>query len=268
MADRSLTPAMFWKVRGEMPLDIERIRVLRPQNEIHYFASLGSTMVEATRLAASGAPHGTVIVAEEQTAGIGRLGRSWQSQPELGIYLSILLHLPLSPGNLPVASLVLGLATAEAIQNSTQLACDLRWPNDVLINERKVAGILTHLVETYVVAGIGINVNHSTLPSDLRTPATSLRIESSGRLQSREDVIVNLLASIDAFCSMLATDGPQSILRVFSSASSYAIHRRVIVEESGAKGVTAGLDENGFLLVHSDTGGIQRIATGGVRPDC
>lgn len=250
-----------------MPLNVERVRILRPQNQIHYFQVIDSTMTEAARRAASGAPHGTVILAEEQTAGMGRLGRFWQSQPEVGIYCSILLRLPLSPASLPVASLVLGLATAEAIQTSTQLTCDLRWPNDVLINDRKVAGILTHLVETCVVAGIGINVNHTALPATFRTPATSLRVESGGRPQSREDVMVNLLESLDAFCSMLITEGTASILRVFSAASSYAMHRRVIVEESGAKGVTAGLDDSGFLLVHSDDGRIERVATGGVRPD-
>jgi BirA family biotin operon repressor/biotin-[acetyl-CoA-carboxylase] ligase len=250
-----------------MPLDIHKVLARRPQNEIHYFPSLGSTMIEATRLANSGASHGTVILANEQAAGMGRLGRSWESQPDVGIYCSILLRLPLSPGNLPVASLVLGLATAEAIQQSTQLACDLRWPNDVLINERKVAGILTHLVDTCIVAGIGINVNQSVLPPGLRTPATSLRLESDGRVQSREDVIVNLLESLDVFCSMLRTEGIGGILRVFSSASSYVINRRVIIEESGAKGVTAGLDENGFLLVQSDAGSIERVSTGGVRPD-
>lgn len=253
--------------RAEMPLNVERIRARRPQNQLHYFTSIGSTMAEGARLAASGTPHGTVIVAEEQTAGIGRLGRSWHSDPAVGIYCSILLRLPLSPANLPVASLLLGLATAEAIQQSTQLTCDLRWPNDVLINERKVAGILTHLVESCVVAGIGINVNHTTLPANLRTPATSLRIESGGRAQSREEVLTNLLASIDTFCSMLISEGVPGILRVFGSASSYAMHRRVIVEENGAKGITAGLDDNGFLLLHTDSGRIERLATGGIRPE-
>lgn len=250
-----------------MPLDVERVRVLRPQNEIHYFASLGSTMTEGARLATSGAAHATVILANEQTAGMGRLGRFWQSTTDLGIYCSILLRLPLSPANLPVASLVLGLATAEAIQKSTQLACDLRWPNDVLINERKTAGILTHLVESCIVAGIGVNVNHTSFPADLRTSATSLRIESAGQVQSREDILVNLLDSLDGFCSMLAAQGVASILRAFSAASSYALHRRVVIEESGARGVTAGLDENGFLLVRSESGRLERIAAGGVRPD-
>jgi len=250
-----------------MPLDTGKIRELRPQNELYYFASIGSTMVEAARLALSGAPHGAVVLADEQTAGMGRLGRSWQSQAELGIYCSILLRLPLPPSGLPIASLVLGLATAEAIQKSTQLACDLRWPNDVLINERKVAGILTHLVETCIVAGIGINVNHTSFSADLRTPATSLRIESGGNIQSREDLVVNLLESLDAFCLMLETQGPESILRAFTSASSYAVNRRVIIEENGLKGVTAGLDGNGFLLVRFDSGHVERLAAGGVRPD-
>ncbi len=250
-----------------MPLDIERIRSLRPQNEFHYFSTVGSTMTEGARFAISGAPDGTVIVADEQTAGMGRLGRSWQSEAEAGVYCSILLRLPLSPANLPIASLVLGLATAEAIQKCTQLACDLRWPNDVLINERKTAGILTHLVESCIVAGVGINVNQTELPKDVRTPATSLRIESNGRVPSREDLIVNLLESIDTFCSLLTTKGAAAILRAFTSASSYALHRRVVIEETGAKGVTAGLDEKGFLLVRSETGRLQRISTGGVRPD-
>jgi len=250
-----------------MPLAIEQIRSLRPQNEIHYFQKIGSTMTEAARLAALGVSHGTVVLSEEQTAGLGRLGRSWDSQPELGIYCSIVLRLDLSPANLPIASLLLGLATAEAIQNATQLACDLRWPNDVLIRDRKTAGILTHLVENAIVAGIGINVNHTALPPGLRTPATSLRIESGGRLQSRESIIVNLLESIDSFCSMLAAEGQESILRAFTSQSSYAMNRRVVIEENGARGVTAGLDENGFLLIRSESGRVEKVATGGVRPD-
>lgn len=250
-----------------MLLNIERVRALRPQNEIHYFATLASTMLEAARLVSAGAPHATVVLADEQTAGMGRLGRFWQSQAELGIYCSIVLRLPLSPANLPIASLVLGLATAEAIQKSTQLACDLRWPNDVLINERKTAGILTHLVEFCIVAGIGINVNHASLPEDLRTPATSLRIESGGNIQSREEIVVNLLESLDGFCSMLSAQGVPSILRAFTAASSYTLHRRVVIEDSGMRGLTAGLDENGFLLVRSENGQVERIAAGGVRPD-
>lgn len=224
-------------------------------------------MSQAARLAAAGAPHGAIAIADEQTAGIGRFGRSWLSEAGLGLYCSILLRLSLPPASLPVASLLLGLATAEAIQKSTELVCDLRWPNDVLIHEHKVAGILPQLLENCVIAGIGINVNHSSFEPGLRTPATSLRIESAGRAQSREDLLVNLLEAIDVFCSMLASQGPASILRAFASASSYTMNRRVVVEESGYKGTTCGLDENGFLLIRYDSGQTHRLATGGVRPE-
>ncbi len=250
-----------------MPLDVERVRRLRPQNEFHYFASINSTMTEAARLASTGVPHGTVVFAEEQTAGVGRLGRSWLSASEAGIYCSILLRLALPPASFPIASLVLGLSAAEAIEKATSLACDLRWPNDVLINEQKVAGILTHLVDNCIVAGIGINVNQSGFPAGLRTPATSLRLASDGQIQSREKVLIALLESVDSFSTMLMSDGAGSILRAFTSASSYALNRRIVIEENGAKGVTAGLDENGFLLVRFDSGRLERIAAGGVRPD-
>src|SRR5580692_3106666 len=113
-------------------------------------------MTEAAKLAEAGAPHGTVVLAEEQTGGMGRLGRTWLSPVGAGIYSSILLRLKLAPANSPVASLLAGLAAADAIQKTTNLLCDLRWPNDVLIGERKVAGVLTHLINDCVVAGIGI----------------------------------------------------------------------------------------------------------------
>jgi len=247
-------------------LDVAEIRTQRPANQIYFFETIGSTMTEAARLAEAGAAHGTVVLAEEQSAGVGRLGRNWLSPAAAGIYCSILLRLKLPPGSVPIASLLVGLAAADAIQKNTNLLCDLRWPNDVLIAERKVAGILTHLVGDCVTAGIGINVNQLSFPPDLRTPATSLRMESNGREQKREPLIVQLLASLDHFCRRLEIEGVTGILQAFSAASSYTRHRRVIVEDTGAQGVTTGLDENGFLLVRFDDGQTQRIATGGVRP--
>ncbi len=249
-----------------MPLDMEEVRSLRPQNEFHYFKVIGSTMTEASRLAMAGAIHGTVVIAEEQTSGIGRLGRSWISERAAGIYVSILLRLPLTPTNLPLASLLVGLTTAEAIEKSTHLACDLRWPNDVLIKERKVAGILPQLVDDCIIAGIGINVNNERFPSNLRTPATSLFL-ASGRIQSRERILAHLLESLDTFSDLLIHRGPEAILRAFAAASTYVSNRRIVVEENGLRGMTAGLDSHGFLLVRSADGHTQRISSGGVRPD-
>jgi BirA family biotin operon repressor/biotin-[acetyl-CoA-carboxylase] ligase len=248
-----------------MPLDVEQIRAARPENTLHYLPTVGSTMQAAALLAAEGAPHGTTVVAEEQTAGQGRLGRNWISAPEVGLYSSTLLRLPLPADQLPIATLLLGLATADAIQRSTDLACDLRWPNDVLINERKVAGILAQLSGDYVIAGIGINVNQTAMPEGLRTPATSLLIESGRKPQSREDLLINLLQSLDEFASVLEAKGTPGIIAAFTAASSYAVDRRVLIEESDQTGMTAGLDANGFLLVRLDSGATERIAAGGVR---
>jgi len=247
-------------------MNIENIRAQRTANPIHFFASIGSTMTEAAKLAETGAPHGAVVLADEQTAGIGRLGRTWLSPPGTGIYCSVLLRLKLAPASAPIASLLVGLAAADAIQKTTNLLCDLRWPNDVLIGERKVAGILTQLVNDCVIAGIGINVNQLSFPPDLRTPATSLRMESNGREQAREPLVIQLLESVETFCEKLWSEGAKEILRAFSAASSYARHRRVIVEESGERGTTSGLDDNGFLLIRFENGQTQRLATGGVRP--
>ncbi len=238
-----------------------------PDRQVHYFQTIDSTMTEAARLANLGASPGTVVLAEEQTAGVGRLGRAWHSENELGVYCSIVLRLPLPPDHLPIINLVLGLAAAEAIEKTTNVICDLRWPNDVLIRHRKVAGILAQLVDDCVIAGIGINVNQKSFPSELRTPATSLRIENGGVVQSRDDLIIHLIQSVDAFCSMLQTEGPAPIIRAFTAASSYALDRRVMVEDGGRKGITAGLDESGFLLVRFDSGRTERVAAGGVRPE-
>jgi len=249
-----------------MPLDIDWIRQSRPESQIHYFASVASTMNVALRLAAAGAPHGTIVLADEQTAGIGRLGRTWQSIADAGLYSSTLLRLAIAPAHIPVVTLVLGLATADAIQKTAGLACDLRWPNDVLIHERKVAGILAQLNDGCVIAGIGINVNQSGFPEGLRTPATSLLIESKGRAQSREALAIQLMESLTIFCGIFESEGPESILRAFTAASSYARGRRIVLEESGREGVTAGLDEQGFLMVRFDNGSVERVAAGGVRP--
>ena len=252
-----------------MPFDIAFVRERRPESHVYFFPTIGSTMTEAARLAASGAPHGTIVIADEQTAGAGRFGRQWHSEAGAGIYCSVILRLKLAPSGLPIVTLLLGLATAEAIERITNLSCDLRWPNDVLVNERKVAGILAQLDEDSIVAGIGINVNQTSLPENLRTPATSLRLAAGGRIFPRESLLVALLDSLDEFTAMLTEHGPESILRAFTAASSYVVHRRIVFEgnQGPNKGITLGLDGNGFLKVRDESGLVQTVYTGGVRPD-
>jgi len=250
-----------------MSLDLKSVREALPGRLIHYLPTTASTMEEAARLARNGSPSGTTVVADEQTAGRGRHGRVWHSEPESGLYVSVVLLPAMRVESLPVLALALGLATAQAIKRTAGLACDLRWPNDVLIDERKVAGILVELADGAAIAGIGINVNHPSFPEGLRDEAASLRL-ASGRVQSREALLLALLKSVDSFSKMFFEGGPQPVIQMFSRASSYVRGKRVCVEQGDGivVGVTAGLDSSGFLTVDKDDGSQAVIVAGGVRP--
>jgi len=167
---------------------------------VHYFR-VDSTNNIALSLAQEGAPHGTVVVAEEQTAGRGRFGRGWYSEKSSGIYTSVILRPPLSPAAAPAITLMAGLAAHRALSASTGLEFDIRWPNDLLVNGRKVCGILTEMSAELdrlhsVVLGIGINVNHREMSSELAPIATSLGIEA-GKTFSRVNILVALLRELD-----------------------------------------------------------------------
>jgi BirA family biotin operon repressor/biotin-[acetyl-CoA-carboxylase] ligase len=254
-----------------MGFDLESLRSQLPGRHIDWHNVLGSTMTESSRLAAAGAPSGTVVGAEEQTAGQGRHGRSWHSEPGSGLYVSVILRRQFTPVALPVVTLALGLAAQEAIRKATDIACDLRWPNDVLIGSKKCAGILTQLESsTYssaIIAGIGINVNHFSFPAELAGIATSLRI-ASDRVHSRERLLVELLSSVDTYCDLLETEGRGPVIETFARASSFVSGRRVCVDQDGSvlRGTTAGLNDAGFLILRGDDGSDNLIVAGGVRP--
>lgn len=250
-----------------MPFDLDSVRSRLPGREINWFASVSSTMTLAANLARDGCASGTVVGADGQVAGIGRHGHSWHSEAEAGLYVSVVLRMPIPANVLPVVMLALGLSTQEAIAQVTGLGADLRWPNDVLIGGKKCAGILAQLEADAVIAGIGINVNHSRFPPEIEPLATSLLLEGK-RGVSREDLLVALLESIDASGKILQEQGANMILNMFARASSYAEGRRVRVEKDGAviEGTTSGLDRSGFLVVRDDSGRETTILAGGVRP--
>jgi BirA family biotin operon repressor/biotin-[acetyl-CoA-carboxylase] ligase len=160
----------------------------------------------------------------------------------------------------PVLTLALGLAAQEAIARSTGIACDLRWPNDLMLEGKKVGGILVQLVNDAAIAGIGINVNHPSLPAEL--DATSLLLHA-GREFAREEILIALLRAIPGFIG----EDNETILRLFTHASSYAAGRRVVVHQPDGiiEGTTAGLDHAGFLIVRQDDGTDTLILAGGVR---
>jgi len=250
-----------------MPFDLPRVREQLPGRRIEWLESIDSTMNAAARLAREGCAPGTVVGADEQTAGVGRHGRSWHSEAGAGLYVSLVLRLPLNAEALPLVMLALGLATHEAIAQATGLAADLRWPNDVLLGRRKCAGILAQLEGGVVIAGIGINVSHTRFPLEIEDLATSLRLEGAVAV-SREDLLVALVRAVDDCCRILTKEGTTAILKMFSRASSYTHGRHVRVEQEGAtlEGVTCGLDSSGFLRLREENGKETTILAGGVRP--
>lgn len=250
-----------------MKLDIGLVRAHFPDRRIDWHESVGSTMLEAGRLAAAGCPSGTVVGAEEQTAGQGRYGRQWLSESYTGLYQSIVLRCDLPASSMPVLTLALGLAAAEAILKAAGLVCDLRWPNDLLLSGRKCCGILTQAEGSTAIAGIGLNVNQAAFPESLGAFATSLRI-AGGRIYSREQLLIHLLHSVDSHCALLEEQGVQAVVEMFSRASSFVAGRRVTVEQDGVllRGVTDGLNASGFLILREDNGRRTVILAGGVRP--
>jgi BirA family biotin operon repressor/biotin-[acetyl-CoA-carboxylase] ligase len=212
---------------------------------IHRYATVDSTMRIAAEL-----PIGDVVVADEQTAGQGRHGHTWHSPAGTGLYCSIVLE------PTPLLTLSLGLATAEALA----IPCDLRWPNDVMLGDKKVAGILVHLAERKAIAGIGVNLSQTQFPPELE--ATSLKLHT-GRDVSADELLERLLAAIPNYTVL----PPDDILRLFARASSYAAGRRVIVHlpDGIIQGTTAGLNPDGYLIVRKDDGTDSLILAGGVR---
>jgi BirA family biotin operon repressor/biotin-[acetyl-CoA-carboxylase] ligase len=215
-----------------------------------------STMKDAAALAHEGKPHGTAVIADIQTAGIGRQGHTWHSDDPGGLYISVILRIA---GSTPILTMALGLAVQRAVNDLAQVSTDLRWPNDVLLNERKLAGILVQAAEGALIAGIGLNVNQSAFPPELSAIATSLQIET-GREHSKDALADRIIAESLRY----ATLSKQEILHRFEENSTWPRGKAVAVDDT-IRGVTAGLDENGFLLVQTPEK-LETIIAGGVRP--
>jgi BirA family biotin operon repressor/biotin-[acetyl-CoA-carboxylase] ligase len=269
-------PATGYRLRSVPDLLLPEI--LRPlvrgtifDEHLHHFYKIGSTNTAAMSAAAEGAPEGSVFLAEEQTEGRGRGANSWQSPRSTGIYCSVVVRPTLPPSDVLVLSLAVGLAVHAAIQHvDSQVRIDLKWPNDVLIDGKKVCGILTEMNAEatrvrYIVVGIGINVNQASFPKELQ--AISLRLVS-GSEWSRVELVAALLKSLDREYRRFLEDSRahESILRRFAESSSWVQGKAVRLDENGSafEGTTEGLDSRGFLRVRTHAG-LRTVLSGTVR---
>ena len=240
-------------------------------NSFHLFHEVDSTNEEAASLAVRGAPEGTVVIADAQRRGRGRLGRRWASPGGVGIYLSVILRPPMPPHGAPALTLLGAVAVVEAIERMTGLEVGVKWPNDLIVRGRKVGGILGEVdAETsrlhHVILGIGINLNQdeADFEAKLRRTATSLRIES-GHLVDRTAMIRSVCESLDTWYDRFLSSGVASILE--------GVRRRCltlgreVVARSGdqeLRGLAVEVDDAGALVIRDKAGQLQRLFAGDV----
>ncbi len=236
---------------------------------VHFFRT-DSTNRVAFELGHGGEEEGTVVIAEEQTAGRGRAGRAWHSERAAGIYVTVILRPRIAPVQAPLLTMMAGISARAAVAAVTGLSVDLKWPNDLLIGGKKVGGILTEMhaeptLVKFVIVGIGLNVNQEKFPVELSGSATSLRVESD-KVQSRMEILVRLLREFEQDYREFLREGSGSVVKRFEEISSYARGKkvRVVTGAETFSGVTVGLTGEGLLKVERGDGSIFTVIAGDV----
>lgn len=237
---------------------------------VHHHASVGSTNEVAFRLAQDGAEHGEVVVAEQQTSGKGRRGRVWVSPPGLNLYFSAILRPELPPQRAPELTLVAAVALAEALRDwGTQAA--IKWPNDVHLDGRKVAGILTELSAEpervhFVIVGVGVNLNSQAghFPEELRDTATSLALATGQRVH-RARFAAALWGQLEGWLDRYLDEGFDAVRTRWKALSS-TLGQDVLVrtDRQELRGLAEDIDPSGALLVRTEGGSLERVLAGDV----
>ncbi|MEW6510364.1 MAG: biotin--[acetyl-CoA-carboxylase] ligase [Bacteroidota bacterium] len=234
--------------------------------KIFTFETIDSTNNCAKALAGCWAEEGTLVLAEQQTAGRGRLGRTWQASPNENLTFSMILRPGLPPEAMNLLPLYAAVAVAEGVEEVTGLAVECKWPNDLLVKGKKIAGILlegslkNNAVE-YVVIGIGINVNQTVYPPDIAPRATSLRLQTGGEID-RMALLREVLQSLEARYRTIMKEGFRSILSLWLSRTTM-INKEITVSQDGTtlSGVVTGLSPEGALILNAN--GIEKTLFAG-----
>jgi BirA family biotin operon repressor/biotin-[acetyl-CoA-carboxylase] ligase len=235
--------------------------------QIHYFQTIASTMDSAEQWAIKGAAEGTVVIAESQTKGRGRMGRHWHSPKYKGIYLSLVLRPRILPGATPVLTLLSAVSICEAVKEACGLEAKIKWPNDIILQNRKVGGILTELnaemdSTRFVIIGIGLNVNNdkgSFVPG-----ATSLSERCKAEL-NRVQLLQELLRRLEANYLLFQQNGAPAIIQKWK-AHNLTLGRRIklLFHKEQLEGMAVDIDQDGGLLLRNDAGLTQKVTSGDV----
>jgi BirA family biotin operon repressor/biotin-[acetyl-CoA-carboxylase] ligase len=259
--------------------DILLPQLIRPRlntriigRNLYHFYDVDSTNSFASRLIAHGrnVAEGTTIIAETQTAGRGRLGRSWISQREAGIYFSMVLFPKAPPSLAPLFTLATAVAMHNAVERYSGLDIDIKWPNDLLVGQKKFCGILSEIqaevdLVKMMIIGVGLNANHEHMPDEIAGRATSLRI-ASGHIQSRIEILLEFLEEFENIYMDFERKGPRSIIDQWTRFSSFANGRRIEIHDGVRKiaGMTRGLNPLGALKIEQKGGQIEEVYSGDV----
>ena len=241
-------------------------------SEIHYFPTLDSTNSKAYELALDGAEEGEVVIAESQEKGKGRLGRKWFSPQFLNLYLSVVFRPKIPPHQASLVTLMAAVATADAIRNFSGLVPLIKWPNDVLLRDRKVAGLLNEIHSEvdrihFVILGIGVNLNtdEKMFSKEIRNAATSLKIET-GQAVSRKDFLQSLFLELERWYAMFSEEGSAAILNAWRDRA-HIRGKQVKVTSFGETlvGRAIDVDSDGALILETKDGTRKRVVAGDVQ---
>lgn len=242
---------------------------------VYYADETTSTNIDAKRYAEEGAPHGTIVTADMQTTGRGRRGKTWASPPGSAIYMTILLKPDFMPDKASMLTLVMALSVAEAVTGTTGLDTGIKWPNDIVVNGKKVCGILTEMnmnveLDTiqYVIIGVGINVNNASaeeFPQEIRRTATSLKIESGVQI-SRAALIAEVAWQFEKYYDMFVRKLDFSLLMEAYDKRLLNLGKEVKVLDPKGEytGIARGINRTGELLVETEDGSIVEVYAGEV----
>lgn len=239
-------------------------------NQVYYYDKTDSTNIRAKQLGEEGAPHGTLAVADQQSAGRGRRGRAWESPKGCSIYMSILLRPDIAPSKAPMLTLVMALSVVQGLKECIDLEFQIKWPNDIVLHGKKLVGILTEMSTeidyiNHVVIGAGINVNMKELPKELGEKATSLRIET-GEVIKRSPIIAAVMRKFEKNYSMFLE--LQNLEKMQDEYNSLLVNIekevRILSGKEEYNAYALGINENGELLVRRDDGTLEAVFAGEV----